>query len=86
MSEIAVTPLQLATAYATFANGGKLVEPALIKEVVGPDGSVRYRHTTHVVRQVVAKPVAVPVAPPADPPATIKSLALYVHALGGGEE
>ncbi|HEY4218386.1 MAG TPA: penicillin-binding protein 2 [Gemmatimonadaceae bacterium] len=56
--EIAVTPLQLAAAYAAIANGGKLIEPALVKEIIGPDGSVRYRHTPHVVRQVVAKPVA----------------------------
>ena len=36
--EIAVTPLQLAAAYATFANGGELVEPSLVKEIVAPDG------------------------------------------------
>jgi cell division protein FtsI (penicillin-binding protein 3) len=53
--EVAVTPLQLAVAYATFANGGELVEPALVKEVIAPDGSVRYRHQPRVVRRVVAK-------------------------------
>ena len=36
--EIAVTPLQLAAAYAAFANGGELVEPALVKEIIAPDG------------------------------------------------
>jgi len=56
--EIAVTPLQLAAAYATFANGGKLIEPALVKEIVAPDGSIRYRHTPHVVRQVMPAAVA----------------------------
>src|SRR5205814_517473 len=56
--EISVTPLQLAVAYAAFANGGELVEPALIKEVVAPNGIVRYRHTRRVVRRVMAKPVA----------------------------
>ena len=52
--EISVTPLQLATAYATFANGGELIEPALIKEIVGPDGVVRYQHKRRVVRRVMS--------------------------------
>ena len=52
--EISVTPLQLATAYAAFANGGELVEPALIKEIVGPDGVVRYQHKRRVVRRVMS--------------------------------
>jgi len=56
--EVAVTPLQLASAYAVFANGGKLVEPALVDEIIGPDGSVRYRHTPQVVRQVVSPATA----------------------------
>jgi len=56
--EIAATPLQLALAYATFANGGELVEPALVKEVVGPDGVVRYRHDRRVARRVVPQSVA----------------------------
>jgi len=56
--EISVTPLQLAAAYATFANGGKLIEPALVKAIVAPDGSIRYRHTPRVVRQVMPAAVA----------------------------
>lgn len=56
--EIAVTPLQLAAAYAVFANGGELIEPALVKQIIGPDGSVRYVHTPRVVRRVVPRPVA----------------------------
>jgi len=56
--EVSVTPLQLAAAYAVFANGGELIEPAIVKEVRSPDGSVRYRHTSRVVRRVVPKPVA----------------------------
>ena len=59
--EVAVTPLQLAVAYAVFANGGKLLEPTLVKEVRSPDGKVRYRHTTHVVRQVISESVALDV-------------------------
>lgn len=56
--EIAVTPLQLAAAYATFANGGELIEPALVKEIIGPDGVVRYQHRQRVVRRVVSKATA----------------------------
>lgn len=56
--EVAVTPLQLAAAYATFANGGELLEPALVKEIIGPDGSVRYRHEARVVRRVITQKTA----------------------------
>ncbi|MGH7616251.1 MAG: penicillin-binding transpeptidase domain-containing protein, partial [Gemmatimonadaceae bacterium] len=56
--EIAVTPLQLASAYAVFANGGELIEPALVKQIVGPDGSVRYTHKPRIVRRVITRPVA----------------------------
>ncbi len=56
--EISVTPLQLAVAYAAFANGGEILEPALVKEVAGPDGVVRYRHERRVVRRVVSQQVA----------------------------
>lgn len=59
--EIAVTPLQLAVSYAVFANGGKLLEPTLVKEVRSPDGKVRYRHVARVVRQVISEPVALQV-------------------------
>ena len=56
--ELSVTPLQLAAAYAPFANDGELVEPALVKEVIGADGTVRYRHTRRVVRRVMSAAVA----------------------------
>ena len=56
--EVSVTPLQLALAYATFANGGELVEPALVKQVIGPDGSVVYEHQRRVVRRVINKATA----------------------------
>jgi cell division protein FtsI (penicillin-binding protein 3) len=56
--EISVTPLQLALAYASFANGGELLEPALVKEIRAPDGTSLYRHRKRVVRQVITPDVA----------------------------
>jgi cell division protein FtsI (penicillin-binding protein 3) len=56
--EVSVTPLQLALAYSTFANGGELVEPSLVKQIIGPDGSVVYEHQRRVVRRVVSKATA----------------------------
>ncbi|MFL5612326.1 MAG: penicillin-binding transpeptidase domain-containing protein [Gemmatimonadaceae bacterium] len=56
--EISVTPLQLVVAYATFANGGDLLEPALVKEIRAPNGNVLYRHQRRVVRRVLTPEVA----------------------------
>jgi len=56
--ELAVTPLQLAAGYAAFANGGELLAPALVKEIVAPDGKVLYRHQRRVVRRVLSKRAA----------------------------
>lgn len=56
--EVAVTPLQLAAAYVAIANGGELLEPALVKEVRSADGTVLYRHERRVVRRVLSPAVA----------------------------
>jgi cell division protein FtsI (penicillin-binding protein 3) len=56
--EISVTPLQLAVAYATFANAGDLLEPALVKEIRAPDGAVLYKHQRRVVRRVMTPNIA----------------------------
>ncbi len=53
--EIAVTPVQLAMAYAALANGGELLEPALIREVRAPDSTLVFRHERRVVRRVASE-------------------------------
>ncbi len=56
--EIAVTPLQLAMAYAAIANGGELLEPALVREIRAPDGTTWYRHDRRVIRRAMPPAVA----------------------------
>ncbi len=56
--EIAVTPLQLVTAYSAIANGGNLLEPLIVKEVRSPDGEVVFRAKTRVVRRVMPKVIS----------------------------
>jgi len=51
--EIAVTPLQLALAYGSIANGGELLEPLLVKEVRDLEGRVIYSAKRRVVRRVL---------------------------------
>jgi cell division protein FtsI (penicillin-binding protein 3) len=56
--EVAVTPLQLAAAYAAIANDGVLLRPTLIREARGPDGVPRVRQRPEPVRRVVRPEVA----------------------------
>jgi len=56
--EVSVTPLQLGLAYAAIANGGELMEPALVNEIIAPDGSVTYKRKPRVVRRVMSTAVA----------------------------
>jgi cell division protein FtsI (penicillin-binding protein 3) len=56
--ELAVTPLQLASAYASLANGGVLVEPTLVKQVRDAAGVVRLTARPRPVRRVVTLGVA----------------------------
>lgn len=34
------TPLQVAVSYAALVNGGKMMEPRVVKEIIDPDGNV----------------------------------------------
>ncbi|HUR92981.1 MAG TPA: penicillin-binding transpeptidase domain-containing protein [Gemmatimonadales bacterium] len=56
--EFAVTPVQLAAAYAAIANDGVLLAPTLVREVRDPGGNVLYRHRPEPVRRVVTSEVA----------------------------
>jgi cell division protein FtsI (penicillin-binding protein 3) len=56
--EVSVTAIQMATAYAAIANGGELLEPALVQEIRAADGTVRFRHRPRVVRRVMSPAVS----------------------------
>jgi len=51
---IAVTPLQLAVAYAAIANGGILMRPYIVKRIVDDQGDVLLENQPTVVRRVVS--------------------------------
>ncbi|MCL2740897.1 MAG: penicillin-binding transpeptidase domain-containing protein [Oscillospiraceae bacterium] len=50
-----ITPLQLITAYCTLANGGHLVRPTIIKELLDSKGNVVERYEAEVVRNVISE-------------------------------
>jgi penicillin-binding protein 1A len=72
------TPLEMARAYAVFANGGFLVEPYFIEEITGRDGAVLFKANppvactecaeARIAEAAVDQPPA-PVAAPAEPAA-----------------
>ncbi len=50
-----ITPIQLATAYSAIANGGKLLKPHLVKELIDNDGNIVERYEPEVVRNVISR-------------------------------
>ena len=62
-----VTPLQMARAYATFANGGYLVEPNIVKEVKNMAGEVIYKANYPVVCKECPQPTQPLPSTEADP-------------------
>ncbi len=50
-----ITPLQLITAVSAVANGGYLMKPYLVKEVLNADGTVASQTEPTVVRQVISE-------------------------------
>jgi cell division protein FtsI (penicillin-binding protein 3) len=56
--EIAVTPLQLATAYTALANGGTVMQPHIIRDIRSADGELLYRARPRPLRRVFTESVA----------------------------
>lgn len=50
-----ITPLQLVRAIAAVVNGGYLLEPHVVKEVLSPEGEVLETYSTHILRQVISQ-------------------------------
>lgn len=52
--EIGVTPLQMATAYAVIANGGTLMQPYVVSEIIDPGGAEGKKFVPRPAGQVVS--------------------------------
>ena len=52
----AVTPIEMATAYATFANGGTRYQPEVAAAIVSPSGKPIIRYGAHVLSHVSLAP------------------------------
>ena len=50
--EVQVTPIQLAQAYAAFANGGKMMRPYLVDKIVDSSDEVVWQHNDVAVRRI----------------------------------
>jgi cell division protein FtsI (penicillin-binding protein 3) len=55
---VAVTPIQLATAYAAIANGGVVMRPYVVKAAYDPDGEEILHHAPQALRRAIAPEVA----------------------------
>ncbi len=54
----AITPIQMATAVASIANGGYLVQPHMVEQIIDTDGNVISTTSTEVKRQVLSQETA----------------------------
>ena len=50
--EVGVTALQLASAYAAIANGGFLIKPRLVKQILSSKGEVIYTEEPKIIRKI----------------------------------
>ena len=53
-----ITPIQMITAAAAVCNGGKLVQPHVVKQILDKDGNVIQNISTEPKRQVISKGVS----------------------------
>jgi cell division protein FtsI (penicillin-binding protein 3) len=53
--EIQVTPIQLAQAYAAFANGGQMMRPYLVEKMVNGNDDTVWQHKDVTVRRIAKK-------------------------------
>ena len=56
--EVSVTPLQMTMAYGALANGGRLMEPRLVREVRRTDGHVVWSSEPRVIRRAISEETA----------------------------
>jgi penicillin-binding protein 2 len=50
-----VTPIQLINAYTALANGGKLYQPQIVREIIGPDGKVVRKFEPKLIHKLKVK-------------------------------
>lgn len=50
-----ITPLQLVCAVSACVNGGRLMQPYVVRQLLNPDGSVAYERQPKLVRQVISE-------------------------------
>ncbi len=56
--EIGITPLQMLRAYSAIANGGVLMKPYIVSEIISPDGKAIKRNSPAEERRVISKATA----------------------------
>jgi cell division protein FtsI/penicillin-binding protein 2 len=57
--EIAITPIQIVTAFSVFCNGGVLLRPRVVRGIIGPDGATLADYSRPIaVRRVLEEATA----------------------------
>ncbi|MCK5571325.1 MAG: PASTA domain-containing protein [Bacteroidetes bacterium] len=56
--EVGVTPLQIVTAYATVANGGVLMKPYIVRQIIDETGEIILKSRPQAVRRVMSPETA----------------------------
>jgi len=56
--EVGVTPLQMCNMFSTIANGGRVLQPYIIKEIRDPDQNVVFMSSGKILRRVISEATA----------------------------